>query len=215
MEINVQELFNYFTSQTGIEIPLNVLKIYSEGKNNNSNFIRLFKSHVEHLEKGILPELRILISEKFAFEILNLINKYPVQDQYDVLFSKLELYDLFFYKGKKMKEGLHTEKLLIEEIFYIVNDYNYKKNIFNFPLIQEAYQNLDSNPEVMKVILVLSGDCGGESGLIVRGKNLGYDTLYTHGESSEIEFNGQTYEYDGYLFENYERLHKIIIESFK
>lgn len=214
MEINVQELFSHFTSQTGIEIPFNVLKIYSDGKNNNSNFIRLFRSDVENLKKGILPELRILISEKFALKILKLINKYPVQDQYDVLFNNLELYDPI-YKGKKMKEGLHTEKLLIEEIFYMVNDYDYTKNSFNFPLIQEAYQNLDSNPEIMKVILVLSGDCGGESGLIVRGKNLGYDTSYTHGESSEIEFKGQTYEYDGYLFENYERLHKLIIENFK
>lgn len=214
MEINVQEQFNYFTSQTGIEIPLNVLKIYSEGKNNNSNFIRLFKSHVEHLEKGILPELRILISEKFAFEILNLINRYPAYDRYNILFNSLELYDPI-YEGKKMKEGLHTEKLLVELIFYLVNDYDYAKSSFKFPLIQEAYQNLDSNPEMMKVIFVLSGDCGGESGLIVRGKNLGYDTWYTHGESSEIEFNGQTYEYDGYLFENYERLHKLIIENFK
>jgi hypothetical protein len=211
----MEETFNYFTHHTGIELPKNILKNYSKGKNNKSEFVRLFKSNVDSIKKGSSATLSVLISEKFVLEILKIIDRIPKQVRYNILFEKLEMYDKSFYNKKRMIPSLDSEKLIIEEVLCYLNDYDFKANRFKFPLIQEAYENLNSNYNEMKVILILYGDCGGEGGIIVRGKNVGFDSGYPHGESSEIKFNGEIIEYDGYFFENHERLHKPIIENFK
>jgi hypothetical protein len=210
MADNIKRLFKYFTDQSGIQIPKNVLQIYLSGKNNNSEFFRLFKSHIDSLKRGSVPDLSVLISEKFVNEILTLIHKYPYENRTTILFQ--EVYD-YQYKGREIEIGKDVEDFVIEEILYSVNDYNYKENRFDFPLVQEAYQNLGSDTEQMKVVLLLWGHCGGEGGLIVRGKNVGYDTGYTHDESSQIEFNRKIYEYKGFLFEKHEELHKPIPEN--
>jgi hypothetical protein len=207
-----KELFNYFTKQTEIQIPQNVLKYYVNGGNNNSEFIRLFKYQIDSLEKGYNPELSVFISEKFAKEILTLIHEYSYEERTTTLYQ--EIFDNKSY-GKELKFDTNIEKIVIEEVLYSVTDYNYKENRFKFPLIQKAYQNVNSNPEEIKVVLVLWSDCGGEGGLIVRGKNIGYDTAYSHSETSEIEFNGKTYEYQGFLSEECERLHKLILIDLK
>lgn len=212
MADNIKKLFDYFTDQTGIQVPENVLQTYLNGKNNNSEFLRLFKFQIDSLEQGSAPDLRVLISEKFANEILTLIHKYPYEKRTTVLFQ--EVYD-YQYKGREIKIEPDVGDFVIEEILYNVIDYNYRENRFDFALVQEAYQNLGSDPEEMKVVLILWSHCGGEGGLIVRGKNVGYNTGYTHGESSEIEFNTKKYEYDGFLFEENERLHKPISEHSK
>jgi hypothetical protein len=213
MEKSIEKLFSDFITQSGIEIPQNILSNYKNGENNNSDFVRLFKLNFDSVQK-LNPELRILISESFVLEILNLINKFPKQNRFDILFQELENYDNF-YNGKKMQIDLDTKKLLTEDLLYYVNDYNYNDNRFKFPLIQKAYENLDSNPEVMKVILILYADCGGEGGIIVRGKNHGFDTGYLHDEFSTIEFEGTIVEYDGYTKQSYERLHKVVILNLK
>lgn len=210
----MDELFRNFTNQTGIELPKNILKNYLNGKNNNSEFARLFKSNFTSINEESKPHINILISEEFVLEILKLKDIFPKHKRCELLFQELNNHDIF-YEGKKMIPDLNSEKLLIEEILCHSNDYDYTKNRFKFPLIQKAYENLNSNYLLMKVILILSGDCGGESGIIVRGKNVGFDIGYQHDQSSQIEFNGMTYEYNGYFFENYERLHKPIIENFR
>ncbi|WP_396147913.1 hypothetical protein [Flavobacterium sp.] len=210
--MKIEELFNYFTEKTEIQIPQNIKENYLNDRNNNSEFVRLFKSNFDSEKKDFNPILRVLISERFAIEILKLIYDYPKQERYNILFNELEIYDIF-YKGKKMASSLDSEKLIIEEVLYYVDHYDYKKNQFKFPLIQQAYKNLDSNPDIMKVVLILHGSCGGEGGIIVRGKNLGYDSGCVHGESSEIEFNEEVFEYEGYSFEKYERIHKPILEN--
>lgn len=210
--MKIEELFNYFTEQTEIQIPQNIKENYLNDRNNNSEFVRLFKSNFDSIKKDNYPDLRILISERFAIEILKLIYNYPKQERYNILFQELEMYDIF-YKGKKMANNLDSEKLLIEEILFYVSHYDYRKNQFKFPLIQRAYKNLDSNPDEMKVILILYASCGGEGGIIVRGKNLGYDSGYAYHESSEIEFNDEVFEYDGYSSEKQERIHKPILEN--
>ncbi len=211
---NTEELFDYFFKHTSIQIPKNVLKSYQKNQNKNSQFIRLFKSQIASIRKGSTDHLSVLVSEKFALEILKIIDEIPSQKRYNVLFHKLEMYDPSFYNGKKMIPSLDSVKLIIEEVFCYLNDYDFKENKFKFPLIQKAYENLKSNYNEMKVILILYGDCGGEGGIIVRGKNIGFDSGYPHGESSEIEFNDITYEYKGYFFEKYEKLHKPILENF-
>ena len=213
MDKSIEKLFSDFITQSGIEIPQNILRNYKNGENNNSDFVRLFKLNFDSVQK-LNPELRILISESFVLEILKLINEFPKQNRYDILFQELESYDNF-YNGKKMQIDLDTEKLLTEDLLYHINDYNYNDNRFKFPLIQKAFENLDSNPEVMKVILILYADCGGEGGIIVRGKNLGFDTGYLHDELSTFEFEGTIFEYDGYTKQNYERLHKVVTLNLK
>jgi hypothetical protein len=210
--MDTKELFNYFTKQTEIQIPQNVLKYYVNGGNNNSEFIRLFKYQIDSLEKGHNPELSVFISENFAKEILTLIHEYSYEERITTLYK--EIFDYNNY-GEKLMFDTSIEEFVIEEVLYSVTDYNYKENTFKFPLIQKAYQNINSNPEETKVVLVLWSDCGGEGGLIVRGKNIGYDTAYSHSETSEIEFNGKTYEYQGFLSEEYERLHKLILIDLK
>ncbi|REH00851.1 hypothetical protein [Flavobacterium aquicola] len=208
--MNTRESFNYFTSQTGIQIPQNVLNIYSNGDTDNSEFIRLFKPQIDSIKKGYNPELRVLISENFAKEILTLIHEYSYEERITTLYK--EIFNNKNY-GKELKLDTNMDKIVIEEVLYSVTDYNYKENTFKFPLIQKAYKKINSNPEEIKVFLVLWCDCGGEGGLIVRGKNIGCDTGYTHSDSSEIEFNGKIYEYDGYLFEKHEKLHKAILSK--
>lgn len=210
--MDTKELFNYFTKQTEIQIPQNVLKYYVNGGNNNSEFIRLFKYQIDSLEKGHNPELTVFISENFAKEILTLIHEYSYEERITTLYK--EIFDYNNY-GEKLMFDTSIEEFVIEEVLYSVTDYNYKENTFKFPLIQKAYQNINSNPEETKVVLVLWSDCGGEGGLIVRGENIGYDTAYSHSETSEIEFNGKTYEYQGFLSEECERLHKLILIDLK
>lgn len=212
---NTEELFNYFYKHTSIEIPKNIIKSYKKNQNQNSEFIRLFKYQIESLKKGYIPELSVLISEKFALEILKVIDETPIKERYNDILQKLEMYDTSFYNGKKIFPSLDSIKLIIEEVFGYLSDYDFKNNRFKFPLIQKAYENLNSNYNEMKVILILYGDCGGVGGIIVRGKNIGFDSGYSNLESSQIEVNGETIEYDGYLFEKHERLHKPIIENFK
>lgn len=208
---NLKSQFELFTRHTGIDIPKNVINCYL-GKYGNYEFIRLFKANFDSIEKDYYPELRVLISEKFVLEILKVIYSFPKEEIYNTLFSNLEMYNSF-YEGKKMTNSLDSEKLLIEELLYFINDYDYRKNQFKFPLIQKAFENLDSNPNVMKVILILYGSCGDEGGIIIRGKNLGYDSSLAHGESSEIEFNEEVFQYEGFSFEKFERIHKPILEN--
>ncbi len=212
---NTEELFDYFHKHTSIEIPKNIVKSYETNQNQNSQFIRLFKSQIESIKRGSKPELSILISENFVLEILKIIEGIPIQERYDMLFQKLEVYDTSFYKGRKMTLSLDSVKSIIEEILCYLNDYDYKENRFKFPLIQKAYEKLTSDCNEMKVILILYADCGGEGGIIVRGKNIGCNSGYPFNESSEIEFNGETIEYSGYFFEEHERLHKPVIKNFK
>lgn len=208
--MNTKESFNFFTSQTGIQIPQNVLNIYSNGDNDNSEFIRLFKPQIDSIKKGYNPELKVLISENFAKEILNIIFEFSYEERITVLFQNICKYNNY---GDKIKFDTNIEDFVIEEVLYSIVDYNYKENCFKLPIIQKAYEKINSNSEELKVFLVLWCDCGGEGGLIVRGKNIGCDTGYTHSDSSEIEFNGKTYEYDGYLFEKHEKLHKPILSK--
>lgn len=198
--------FEYFRERTGIEIPQNILKHYSNNKNINSEFIRLFTSQLDSLEQGVTPDLSILISEKFAQRILNEIFKFSLEERISALYDKL--CEHHNYKKELISEN--TEDFIVEEILYTVIDYNYKENRFEFPLIQKAYETFGSNTEEIKVVLVLYGHCGGEGGIIVRGKNIGYDTGYTHSDESEIEYKGKKYLYRGFSFEDYEKLHQPI-----
>lgn len=205
----MEQLFNDFTEETGIRIPQNIKELYLDSNNSSSEFVRLFKANFQSSKN---PQLSILISEKFVLEILNLINNYPENDRYGLLFRDLETYDTF-YKGKKMKPDLDSEKLLIEEILYYVSHYDYKNNQFKFPIIQRTYEKLNSNQDLMKVILILYGSCGGEGGIIVRGENVGHDCGYAHGEMSEIKMYEDTIEYRGYSSIAYERSHLAILEN--
>lgn len=211
---NTEKLFDFFHKNTSIEIPKNIVKFYEKNQNQNSQFIRLFECQVESINKGNKPDLSILISEKFVLEILKIIEEIPVQERLNILFKKLEMYDNSFYKGKKMTPSLDSIKLIIEEILFYLNDYDYKENKFKFPLIQKAYENLKLDYNEMKLILILSADCGGEGGIIVRGRNVGFDSGYPHSEFSEIEFNGEIIQYRGYFFEKHERSHIPVIENF-
>ncbi|TXD80880.1 hypothetical protein ESY86_20495 [Subsaximicrobium wynnwilliamsii] len=208
----MEELFNDFTNQTGIELPQSIIKYYLDGRNSNSQFVRLFKSNFDSVEKRKYPYLKVLLSEMFAREILTLIHEYSYDERINDLFY--EIYN-YHYKDKQIIFDTNKEDFVIDEIFYATIDYNYKKNQFKFPLIQNAYEKLDSNPEFLKVILILHGSCGGDGGIIVRGKNIGYDSGYIHGEKTEVEFNDKIFEYNGYSFENYEKIHKVIEEKFK
>ena len=49
--------------------------------------------------------------------------------------------------------------------------------------------------------------------LIVRGKNIGYNSGYPHNEYNEIYFNGKKFEYPGFKFEEFEKPHKPILEK--
>lgn len=208
--MNTNELFDYFKKETGIQIPQNVVENYLSGKYDNSEFIRLFKHQVDSIEIGSYPELGILISPKFAKEILTLVHEYSFEERTTTLFQ--EILDHNNY-GKELKIETSLEDFVIEEILYAIIDYNYIENKFKFPLIQKAYENINSKIEELKVVLILWGHCGGEGGLIVRGKNIGFDTGYSHGESSEVEFRGKKYEYKGFLFEEHEKIHKPILEK--
>ena len=208
--MNIEEKFDYFKKKTGIQIPQNVVENYLSGKNNNSEFIRLFKHHFDSLEKDYDPELSILISPKFAKEILTLIHEYSYEKRISTLFQ--EIFDYNNY-GKELNIETNIEDFVIEEILYAVIDYNYIENKFKFPLIQKAFENINSNTEEIKVILILWTHCGGEGGLIVRGKNTGFDSGYSHGETLELDFKGKKYEYKGFVFEDIEKIHKPILEK--
>lgn len=210
MENNANELFNYFTQETGIEIPQVIVKHYLNGNNNNSQFIRLFKSEIESVKNGNYPHLNVLISEKFAKEILKLIFEHSYNERITTLFQKIFDYNNY---GKGIKIDTSIEDFVIDEILYSIVDYNYRNDSFDFPIIQKAYENINSDHNEMKVVLVLSVDCGGEGGIIVRGKNEGFDINYSHTESLDLEFNGKKYEYKGFVFEEYEKLHQPIIEK--
>ncbi len=200
----MQNKFKYFKEKTGIEIPQNIVKHYLNGKNGDSEFMRLFKSQIDDLEKESTPYLNILISEKFAERIINEIFKFSLEERITYLFNKL--CEHHNYKKEILSEDI--QDFVVEEILYTVFDYNYKENRFEFPLIQKAYETFDSNTEEIKVVLVLWGHCGGEGGIIVRGENIGYDIGYTHSDLSEIENNGKFYSYLGFPPKNYESLHK-------
>ena len=212
MDGTIKELFNYFEKQTKIQIPQNVQEYYLNGDNYNSQFIRLFKSQIDSVKRGDYPYLSVLISEKLAKEILKLVYEFSYDERITTLFQKVLNYNNY---KKDIKFDTSVEDFVIEEILYSTIDYNYKEDKFDFPLIQKAYENINSNHQELKVVLILWADCGGEGAIIVRGKNTGYDTGYPHSESTEIVFNEKTYEYRGFLFENYEKLHKPIIENFK
>lgn len=183
---------------------------YSLDKHNDSEFIRLFKYQIDNLEKGHSTDLNVLVSEKFAKEILRVIYEYSYEERITILFQ--QVFNYYNY-GKELKFDTSIEDFVIEEILHSTSDYNYKENKFKFPLTQKAYENINSNLEELKVVLVLWSHCGGEGGLIIRGRNIGFDTGYTFGEYSTVEFNGKFYEYEGFLFEEHEKIHKPILEN--
>lgn len=196
--------FEYFKEKTGIEIPQNIVKHYLNRKNSDSEFMRLFKSQIDDVEKGLNPDLYILVSENFAKEILKLIYEYSYDERVTILFKNICDYNNY---GKNIKFDTAIEVFVIEEILYTVNDYDFKQNQFKFPLIQKAYENIALNTEEIKVILLLWGHCGGKGGVIVRGKNIGYDSFCVHTDYSEVEYNGNFYSYQGFPPEEYETLH--------
>ena len=81
--------FEYFAEKTGIEIPQNVLNHYLNDKNSNSEFVRLFKSQIDDVEKTLSPDLSILVSENFAKEILKLIYEFSYEERITILFKDI------------------------------------------------------------------------------------------------------------------------------
>jgi hypothetical protein len=208
--MKIEEQFDYFEKQTGIEIPINIRECYLGDRNTNSEFIRLFKYEVDTAEKGYHPDLGVLISSKFAKEILKLIYEYSCEDRTTTLLQHVFDYNNY---GSQIKIEPNTEDFVVEEIFCAVSDYNYIENKFKFPLIQKAFENIGSNTEEIKVILILWSHCGGEGGIIVRGKNTGFDSGYTHIDFSEVEFEGKKYGYQGFSLEEHEKPHRPILEN--
>jgi len=202
--------FEYFAERTGIEIPQNVLNHYLNGKNSNSEFVRLFKSQIDDVEKTLNPDLSILVSENFAKEILKLIYEFSYEERTTILFKDICHYNNY---EENIKFDTSIEDFVIEEILYTVVDYSYKENKFKFPLVQKAYETIGSNTEEIKVVLVLWAHCGGQGGIIIRGKNIGFDSFCVHTDYSEVEFNGKNYSYKGFPSKEYERLHKPILEN--
>lgn len=200
-KISIRKMANFFYEKTGIEIPEKIISLYSLHRNKEFDFLRLFEAQYEDVKNGLSPYLSILISEEFAKEILNLIYEYSYEERVTILFQEICNYN----KEKKINIESNIEDFVLEEILFSVNDYNYIENKFDFFLIQKAYENIGSDFNKMKVILILFGDCGGEGGIIVRGKNRGFSSNYTHGEFSEIEYGGNKVKYLGYLFEQYEK----------
>ncbi|MGH1388448.1 hypothetical protein [Kordia sp.] len=214
--MDIQKMSAAFTLNTGIEIPKNVLDFYTthESKNINFQFPRLFSYVCQSSGK---PEMTVLLSEEFAVEILNLIYAIPEENRMQTLFNQIkanefnEINDKYHLKNNKLYNGTNpkpsnddVEEFILDEIFFSVNDYDYKNNKFNFPLVQKAYKNLGSDSNYMKVILILWADCGGEGGIIVRGKNTGYCSGYAHIDDSVIVFNEKTIMYRGYMSEKHE-----------
>ena len=215
----INHMANFFAQQTGIEIPKDVLKFYAlhEKKDIDFEFIRLFKYQYESCKNGQKPYLSVLISEAFALEILKLIYAIPNEERMEVLFNKISNHSFnginkkIYFENNKLYSGIDhnpieddIEEFILDEIFYSVNDYDYAKNEFNFHLIQTAYENLQSDCENIKVILILYADCGGEGGIIVRGKHLGYSAGYAHIDESYIVFNEKRIAYRGFIQEKYE-----------
>jgi|SRR5690554_2138534 len=223
--MNIKESFEYFYNKTEIEIPKEIQDYYLEEKNNNSSFVRLFKSQIETLKDGYQPTLSVLISETFAREILKLVYEIPKDVRMDVLFKQISNHSFNGIKNIYLKNNQlysastnevfeeDTEEFILNEIFFSVKDYDFRDNKFNFSLVQSAYEKLSHNDVNIKVILILWGDCGGEGGIIVRGKNIGFNSSYPHNEYNEIHFNGKKYEYPGFLFEEYEKKHKPFLEN--
>ncbi|WP_298901606.1 hypothetical protein [uncultured Psychroserpens sp.] len=209
-----------FASTTGIDIPKEIVDFYElhEDKNIDFEFIRLFRDLYGSSKKGEYPYISLLISENFALEILKLIYAIPDTNRMEILFESIKnhpfngIHTKIYLKNNTLYRSIDdkpiaedTEEFIIEEILFAVNDYDYRSNSFNFPLIQKAYESLNSDSSNIKVILILSVDCGGEGGIIVRGKHMGYSASYAHIDESYVMFNEKRIAYSGFLCEDSER----------
>lgn len=225
--MNIKESFEYFHNQTGVEIPYNIQHNYLDDKNNNSEFVRLFKSLIDSLERDNKPGFNILISERFANEILKVIYEIPKNERIEIVFKEISNHSFneiknIYLKNNELYNGVNdkpineeTEKFLLDQVFFTVNNYDLRNNKFNFKWVQKAYENLGSDSFYIKVILTLWAHCGGEGGIIIRGMKTGFNSGYAYNETSEIEFNGKIFEYMGYAFEESERPHTPILENLK
>tara|TARA_R110002072_G_scaffold294963_3_gene465571 strand:+ start:525 stop:1298 length:774 start_codon:yes stop_codon:yes gene_type:complete len=221
-DLNIHEMANYFAEKTGILIPKEVLDFYSlhENENMDLEFVRLFKHQYESIKDGGNPYISVLISEKLAIEIVKLCMTIPEHNRIEILFDKIKNHSFnkigekMYFKNDKLYNSFKNkpieedyEEFVLDEILYSVNDYDFRNNRFNFSLIQQAYENIGSEINNIKAILILWVHCGGEGGIIVKGKNVGYETGYAHIDDLDLNFNGKNIKYRGFLHEENEKIY--------
>ncbi|MBI1306957.1 MAG: hypothetical protein GC181_10180 [Bacteroidetes bacterium] len=218
--VSLQETANFYAAKTGIEIPQTILDFYADGVNQDAEdgFIQAFKVEYENAKQGYLPEMSILISESFASEILKLYFAVPEKERIETTLAHIknhpfnEMGNKFYSKNNQLYHS-HNNQLvdedndvfLLDEIFYAVKDYDVKENQFNFSLVQKAYENCGCDDQNIKVILLLWAHCGGEGGLIVKGKNTGYETGYAYLDDVKILYQNKVFRYPGFLKEEFEK----------
>lgn len=90
-----------------------------------------------------------------------------------------------------------------------VNFYDVNTNKFQLPIINRAYEDIESNRNELKIIMLTWAHCGGWGGLILNGIKAGFDGGGMHGHYLEVEHEGQKYEYNSNFYEHMEKHHLI------
>ncbi len=203
---------DYIRKVLGIEFPKSFLNPYvKDVKEGRDTFIQ---DVYDIALKGSMPEITVLIAEEFAAAIALFVQNTIEQEGLEAVFNQIKRHsfngikaemigeNVLFIPGKQEYEETSVFLFVYEEILYAVNDYDLKKGVFNFHLIQQAFEYLESNTNLIQCVIEFHVDCGGASGFIVKGKEAGSSISYYHGAyDKDLEWNGISIEYQGFLDE--------------
>lgn len=215
----IHQINSLLKDKKGIEIPQNIIDLYDQYDKElrDTAFITTLESIAERISNDYEP-IEILMSEAFAREVIRLMDLVKEEHGLEHLFqqiknhefNKIKNCDLIHEKlintktGQPFNEDL--EEFVYSEILYTVNDYDFKKNRFNYPLLQQAFENLNSDINLIKCILVLYADCGGLGGIIFKGLKAGHHIDHSYDDPiHDIVHNGKNIEYQGFVNKHCER----------
>ena len=193
-----QEMFNKLQKIIGISIPNDIVNYYLDIPRKNDDFSRMA---LQLINKERKPLIFVQIIPEFAIKIIKNIEKL---NQNEIRYLKNEL-------QKITNETCETTQEIISFILVDgVNLYNIELNKFQISIINKTYEETDFNTNNIKVLLCNWMHCGGWGGIVLRGKNVGYEGGAMHGHYLEVDYKGIKYEYNSCYHANIEQPYLIM-----
>lgn len=196
------DTFSKIEAKFGFTFPTEIMAAYLKNQGLKTDLAATIRAIGE---KGYKPEFIVQISTKFAIAIIHEFQALtPLQR--DALAAEIIKLDELNYR--QYDEA--SEYLLIDGPHL----YDIPTDTFTLSIIQQTYEKLNKDQDLIKAGLLTWAHCGGWGHLIIRGKNTGFDGGGMHGEYLKVEHEGRLYGYSSNCFENME-VHHLESETYK
>lgn len=179
-------------TRIGVKLPNEIRQFYLDGFLSNETFWKT----IERINFNENFQLVIQIDDIFAKEIIKTLLNLSSNEKKELIAEETQ--------GNVVP---NFEILVNSYLTEYVNKYNPETNQFQRKYIQKSYKKLGNNSSHLKIVLCLWAHCGGWGGIIIKGKNAGFNGGGMHGHYKTVTVDSKEYEYNSNFYENMEKSH--------